>query len=139
MRKEGPEDTGVVVEASIENMREPADVLRHHQDEETVLNVTRVGPTDAKGTAAGLDPENAPQPAQGGEMTKVTRKACAMIEGAQGAEKGERLGIGLGIGPGDVLVPPRRRAGGRQARNGDEDERNGSVRRRRKKNERRKR
>lgn len=139
MRKEGPEDIGVVVEASIENMRELADVLRHHQDEETVLSVTRIGSTDAKGTAAGLDPENAPQLAQGGERMTVTREARAMIEGAQGAEKRGRLGIGLGIGPGDVLVPPRRRAGGRQAHNGDEDERNGSVRRRRKKNERRKR
>lgn len=139
MTKGGPEDIGVVVEAGIENMREPADVQRHHQDEETTLSVIRVGSIDAKGTAAGLDPENAPRPAQGGETMTVTRKARATIEDAHEAEKRGRLAQGLGISPGEVLAPPRRRVGGRQAHNEDEDERNGNARRGRRKNERRRR
>jgi len=137
-----PEDLGVVVEAGIGNTREPADVRRHHRDEETTLSVTRAELINAKNTTAGLDPENAPQLAQVDETMTVTRRARAAIEDAHGAEKRERLtqGLDLEINPGDVLVLLRYRVGGQQAqRVDDEDEKRGNVRRKRRKNGRRQR
>jgi hypothetical protein len=56
--KRGPEGTGVVVEVGIENMRVPTDGRRHHQDDGTTLSATCAELTDAKDTAAGLNPEN---------------------------------------------------------------------------------
>lgn len=72
----------------------------------------------------------------------VIRKARAAIEVAHGVEKGGCLaqGLGLGIGTGDILVPPRRQVEDRQARREkDEGERRRGVRRKRRKNGRRKR